>query len=50
VRKPEGKRPLVRPMFMWENIIKIDLDGKRMAWTGLMWFRIWSSGGLLCKW
>jgi hypothetical protein len=50
VGKPERKRPIGRPMLMWENNIKIDLDEKRMAWIGLMWFTIRRSGGLLCKW
>jgi hypothetical protein len=50
VGKPEGNRSLGRPMLMWENNIKIDLDEKRMAWTGLMWFRVRSSGCLLRMW
>jgi len=29
VRKPEGKRPLGRPMQRWENNIKFDLQNVR---------------------
>jgi hypothetical protein len=48
--KPEGKRPLGRPRRRWVNNIKMDLretgwDG--MDWTGLIWFRIGTSRGLL---
>jgi hypothetical protein len=48
VGKQEGKRPLGRPMREWIYNIKIDLreeDG--VVWTGLMWLRIGTSGGLL---
>jgi hypothetical protein len=31
VVKPEGKRPLGRPICMWVDIIKMDL-GDRMGW------------------
>jgi hypothetical protein len=33
VGKPEGKRPLGRPRFMWE-------DGIRMAWGVVDWIRL----------
>jgi hypothetical protein len=33
VGKPEGKRPLRRPSLMWEDNIKIGLDG--MDWIDL---------------
>jgi hypothetical protein len=33
--KPEGKRPLGRPRRRW------------VVWTGLIWLRIGTSGGLL---
>jgi hypothetical protein len=50
VGKPEGKRPLGRPRHRWVDNIKMDLreigwDG--MVWTGSIWFRIGTSGGLL---
>jgi hypothetical protein len=50
VGKPEGKRPLGRQRRSWVNSIKIDLteigwDG--MVWTGWIWLRIGTSGGLL---
>jgi len=49
VRKHEEKRPLGRPRHRWEDNIKMDLlevewEG---AWTGLIWFRIGTDGGLL---
>jgi hypothetical protein len=48
VGKPEGKRPLGRRR--WVDNIKIGLretgwDG--MGWTGSIWLRIGTSGGLL---
>jgi len=51
VGKPEGKRPLGRPKRKWEDNIKISpqkiVRGWRGAWTGLIWFRVGTSGGLL---
>jgi hypothetical protein len=44
VRKPEGKRPLGRPRRRWEDNIRIDL---KVVWTGFIWLRIGTSGGLL---
>jgi hypothetical protein len=43
--KPEGKRPLGRPRRMWMDDIKLDLAED--CWTGLVWLRIGTSGGLL---
>jgi hypothetical protein len=48
VGKPEGKRPLGRPSGRWEDEINMDhqeVDWE--AWTGLMWLRIGTGGGLL---
>jgi hypothetical protein len=50
VWKPEGKRPLGRPIRRWVDNIELDLreigwDG--MVWTGSIWLRIGTSGGLL---
>jgi hypothetical protein len=50
VGKPEGSRSLGRPRCRWADNIKMDLreigcDG--MGWTGLIWLRIETSGGLL---
>jgi hypothetical protein len=50
VGKPEGKRSLRRPRHRWVDNIKIDIreigwDG--MVWTGSIWLRIGTSGGLL---
>ena len=49
VGKPEGKRPLGRPTHRWEYNIKMDLleVGWEGAWTGLIWFRIRTGGGML---
>jgi hypothetical protein len=47
VGKPEGRRPLGRPMHRWEDNIKMDLkkwDGG--GWTGLIWLRKRTCGGL----
>jgi hypothetical protein len=48
VGKLQGKRPLGRPRRRWADNIKMDLreiDG--MVWTGSIWLRIGTSGGLL---
>jgi hypothetical protein len=50
VGKPKEKRPIGRPRRRWVDNIKIDLreigwDG--MVWTGSIWLRIGTSGGLL---
>jgi hypothetical protein len=48
VGRPEGRRPLGRPRRRWENNIKIDLQEVGWgAWTGLIWLRIGTGGGLL---
>jgi hypothetical protein len=47
-RKPEGKRALGRSRHRWKDSIQMDLreiDGT--VWTGLIWLRIRTSGGLL---
>jgi hypothetical protein len=43
VGKPEGKRPLGRPIRRWVDNIKINW----MVWIGLIWLRTGTSGGLL---
>jgi hypothetical protein len=48
VGKPEGKRPLGKPGRRWVDNIKI--DDREIGWdlwTGSIWFRIGTSGGLL---
>ena len=48
VGKPEGKRPLGRPSRRWHDNIKMDLRKWDMrVWTGLIWLRIGTGGGLL---
>jgi hypothetical protein len=47
VGKPEGKRPLARPMCRWVNNIKMDLKRDRMGCYGLICLRIETSGGPL---
>jgi hypothetical protein len=36
VRKPKGKRPIVRPRHRWEFNIKMDLRRDRMGWYELV--------------
>jgi hypothetical protein len=40
VGKPEGKKPPSRPRRRW-------MDNIKMVWTGLIWLRIGTIGGLL---
>jgi hypothetical protein len=48
VGKPEGKRPLERPRRRWEDGIKTDLrEIGWEVWSGFIWLRIGTSGGLL---
>ena len=48
VGKPEGKRSLGRRRLGWEDNVKIDLQEVRWtAWTGLIWLRIGTGGGVL---
>jgi hypothetical protein len=48
VGRPEGRRPLGRRRYRWEDNIKMDLHEVGWgAWTGLIWFRIGTGGGLL---
>jgi hypothetical protein len=47
VRKLEGKRPLGRPRHRWEVNIRMDLREIGWVWTGFIWLRIGTSGGLL---
>jgi len=48
VGKPERKRQRGRPRRGWEDNIKMDLQKVKWGlYTGLVWFRIRTSGGLL---
>jgi hypothetical protein len=48
VGRPEGRRPLGRPRHRWKDNIKMNLQEVRWgAWTGLIWLRIGTGGGLL---
>jgi hypothetical protein len=48
VGRPEGRIPLGRPRIRWEDNIKMDLQEVGWgAWTGLIWLRIGTGGGLL---
>jgi hypothetical protein len=47
VGKPETKRPLGRFRRRWEDNIKMDIRQDWVVWTGLIWLRIGTSGGLL---
>jgi hypothetical protein len=49
VKKPERRRPLGRPRRGWEDNIKMDVrEVGWEAWTGLIWLRTGTGGGLLC--
>jgi hypothetical protein len=49
VGKLEGKRPLERPRNGWEDGIRTDLEeiGWGGVWSGFVWLRIRTAGGLL---
>jgi hypothetical protein len=48
VGKPEGKRPLGRPMHRWEDNITMDLEEVGCGvWSGSSWLRIVTGGGQL---
>jgi hypothetical protein len=47
VGKPDGNRPLGRPRRRWQGNIEMDREKDVRVWTGYMWLRIGSSGGLL---
>jgi hypothetical protein len=48
VGRTEAKRPLGRPGLRWEDNIKMDPQELGWgAWTGLIWLRIGTGGGLL---
>jgi hypothetical protein len=45
--KPEGKRPLGRFRHRWEDNIRMHLREMGWVWTGCIWLRIGTRGGLL---
>jgi hypothetical protein len=46
--KPEGMKQPRRSRRRWVNNIKIDLrEIGWVVWTGLLWLRIWTSGGFM---
>jgi hypothetical protein len=47
VGKLEGKRPLERLRRRWGDNIRMDLRECWELWTGFLWLRIGTSGGLL---
>jgi hypothetical protein len=47
VGKPEGKRSLGRPRHGWVDNNKMNLKQDGVAWIGLIWLRIGTSGLLL---
>jgi hypothetical protein len=46
VGKPEGRRPLRRPRHRWVVNNKMDLRENGVVWTGLIWLRVGTCGGL----
>jgi hypothetical protein len=50
VRKPEGRRSLARPWSRWEDNIRADVRGVGWReWSGSIWLRIETGGGLLLR-
>jgi hypothetical protein len=47
VGKTKGKRSFERLRRRWEYIIKMDLMKVGKVWTGFIWLRIGTGGGLL---
>jgi hypothetical protein len=47
VGKPKRKRPLERPRRRWADNVTMALRQNVMEWTGSIWLRIGTSGGLL---
>jgi hypothetical protein len=47
VGKPEGKSPLGRQSRKWVDIIRMDLRDGGVVWTGSIWLRIGTNGGIL---
>jgi hypothetical protein len=46
--RSERRKPLGRPRNRWEDNVKVDLQEVEWgAWTGLIWLRIGTGGGLL---
>jgi hypothetical protein len=46
--KSDGRRPLGKPRRRWENNIKMDLREIGWGtWTGSIWLRVGTGGGLL---
>ena len=45
--KPEGRTPFGKPEYRLENNIKMDLQEIKWGWSGLIWLRVGTSGGLL---
>jgi hypothetical protein len=48
VGKPDGKKPHGKPGHRWEDNIKMDhQEVGLVTWTGLIWLKIRTGGGLL---
>jgi hypothetical protein len=47
IGRPEGKRLLGEPKHRWEDNIEMDPKETGMMWTGFIWLRIGTCGGLL---
>jgi hypothetical protein len=45
VRKPDRKRPLMRPKRRWEDNVRMEL--REIIWIGFMWLGIVTSESLL---
>ena len=48
VGRPEGMRPLGKPRRRWEDNITMNVQEVSWgAWTGMIWSRAWTGGGIL---
>jgi len=46
VRKPDGKGSHGKPRRRWKDNIRMDFKSVYRTWTGLIWRRIGTGGGL----
>jgi hypothetical protein len=46
VGRPQGNIALGRPRRRWEDNIRRDLQEIVLGWSGLIWLRIGTSGGI----
>ena len=47
VWRHDGKRPLARHKYSWDDNIKMVLQEVKWAWIGLIWLRVGTGGELV---